>query len=196
MQHLFDSMWTTDDEHPPTRARTARIAQSTVAPLGPTPTDDRRPPPGGPGRRRPPAVARAHLRPENGAMLTRFVATVFYRDVAVGLDLFEDGLGMSVVHRDGDLVVLERDGAKIQLVQNARAARGERPELGLETDDVDAVHADVAGRRPDLLHPNLPTVRLRPWGAREFALLDRTTVCVVVREWPAPPTPNPNPTTG
>ncbi len=117
-------------------------------------------------------------------MLTRFVATVFYADLAVGLDLFADGLGMEVVHRDGDLAVLERDGAKIQLVQNAEAAaHSERPELGLETDDVDSVFADVAARRPDLLHPNLPTVRLRPWGAREFAMLDSTTTCVVVRQW-------------
>ncbi len=117
-------------------------------------------------------------------MLDRFVSTVFYRDVAVGLDLFEDGLGMTVVHRDGDLVVLEREGAKIQLVENRRAAaHSERPELGLETDDIEAVYADVAARRPDLLHPNLPTVHERPWGAKEFALLDSTTVCVVVREW-------------
>lgn len=117
-------------------------------------------------------------------MLTRFVATVFYADVSVGLDLFEDGLGMTVVHRDGDLAVLERDGAKIQLVENAdAAAHSERPELGLETDDVDAVYAEVSARRPDLLHPNLPSPRLRPWGAREFAMLDATTTCVVLRQW-------------
>lgn len=118
-------------------------------------------------------------------MLTRFVPTVFYDDVSVGVDLFRDGLRMTVVHRDGGFVVLERDGAKIQISQNAHAAaHSERPELGLETDDVDAVFSDVSARRPDLLHPNLPTVRMRPWGAREFALLDATTVCVVVRQWP------------
>jgi hypothetical protein len=42
------------------------------------------------------------------------------RPGAGSLDLFEDGIGMMVVHRDGDLVVLERDGARVQLVQNAR----------------------------------------------------------------------------
>ncbi|WP_404350305.1 hypothetical protein LG324_18430 [Phycicoccus jejuensis] len=118
-------------------------------------------------------------------MLTRFVATVFYADLEVGLDLFVGGLRMEVVHRDGGFVVLERDGAKIQLAENAEAAaHSERPELGLETDDLDAVFADDAARRPDLLHPNLPSPTLRPWGAREFAMLDATTVCVVVREWP------------
>jgi hypothetical protein len=119
-------------------------------------------------------------------VLRRFVATVFYTDLAVGLDLFVDGLGMTVVHRDGDFVVLERDGAKIQLAQDAEAtAHSERPELGLEVDDVDALHAEISARRPDLLHPNLPTPTDRPWGAREFAVLDATTVCVVLRTWPA-----------
>ncbi|MBR7743328.1 hypothetical protein KC207_08505 [Phycicoccus sp. BSK3Z-2] len=119
-------------------------------------------------------------------MLTRFVATVSYSDVAVGLDLFRDGLGMRVVHADGAMTVLERDGAKIQLVDDAHAARhSERPELGLQTDDVQAVFDDVSARRPDLLHPNLPSPRRRPWGAVEFALLDSTTVCVAVRQWVA-----------
>ena len=119
-------------------------------------------------------------------MLSRFVATVFYADLSVGLDLFVDALGMTDVHRDGGFVVLERDGAKIQLSENAQAAaHSERPELGLETDDVEAVFADVSSRRPDLLHPNLPRPTLRPWGATEFALLDATTVCVVVRQWTA-----------
>lgn len=121
---------------------------------------------------------------DTGAMLTRLVPTVFYADAAVGIDLFVDGLGMEVVHQDGGLTVVEREGAKLNIVENAQAAaHAERPEYGLETDDIEAVFADVSVRRPDLLHPNLPRVTLRPWGAREFALLDATTVCVVVRQW-------------
>ena len=87
---------------------------------------------------------------------------------------------------DGDLVVVARDGVKLNLVEDAELASGERPELGVETDDLDAVYADVAARRPDLLHPNLDRPTLREWGAREVALLDVTTVCVVLREWPSP----------
>ncbi|WP_392543218.1 DinB family protein [Oryzobacter telluris] len=117
-------------------------------------------------------------------MLTRIVPTAFYADLSVGLDLFVDGLRMEVVHRDGDLAVVERHGAKLNLVHNAEAAaHAERPEYGLETDDIESVFADVSARRPDLLHPNLSRITLRPWGAREFALLDSTTVCVVVRQW-------------
>jgi hypothetical protein len=118
-----------------------------------------------------------------GRVLHNVIPKVFYDDVAVGLDLFVDGIGMEVLHRDDDLVVLARDGAKVYLVQDAKFAVGDRPELGIETDDIEAIHAEISARRPDLLHPNLSEVTLREWGAREFAVHDATSVCVVFRSW-------------
>lgn len=121
--------------------------------------------------------------------MTRFktlIPTVFYAEMAVGLDLFVSGLGFEVVHDDGDFVVLERDGCKLYLVQNAECAAKAPPEFGIETDKIDAVYADIAARRPDLLHPTYPTgggIVRREYGAREFAVLDSTTVCVVFRDW-------------
>ena len=116
-------------------------------------------------------------------MLTALIPTVFYADVSVGLDLFVDGIGMQVLHSDDGFHVLARDQAKLFLQQDAEYAAKDRPELSIETDDIEAVHADIAARRPDLLHPNLPAVTRREWGPREFALLDSTTVCVVFRDW-------------
>ena len=114
------------------------------------------------------------------------IPKVFYADLNVGRDLFVDGLGMAVVHDDGDFVVVERDGCKLYLVQDAEYAAKDRPELGIETDAIDAIHADIAARRPDLLHPTYPAgggIVRREYGAREFAVLDSTTVCVVFRDW-------------
>jgi hypothetical protein len=45
---------------------------------------------------------------------------------------------------------------------------------------------DITARGPDLLHPTYPAgggILRREYGAREFALLDSTTVCVVFRDW-------------
>jgi hypothetical protein len=124
-----------------------------------------------------------HAMRQGGRVLINVIPKVFYADVSVGIDLFVDAIGMQVLHRDDDLVVVERDGAKVYLVEDAEFAAKDRPELGIETDDIDAIHAEVSARRPDLLHPNLPEVTLREWNAREFALLDRTGVCVVFRSW-------------
>ena len=116
-------------------------------------------------------------------MLTALIPKVFYADLSVGLDLFVGGVGMTLVHRDDDLAVLARDQAKVYLVQDAQCAAKDRPELAIETDDIDAVYADIHQHRPDLLHPNLSAVQRQPWGPREFALLDATTVCVIFRDW-------------
>ncbi|HEX6771036.1 MAG TPA: hypothetical protein VF126_03355 [Acidobacteriaceae bacterium] len=41
----------------------------------------------------------------------------------------------------------------------------------------------MSRRCPAMLHPNLKTIQKRPWGALEFAVPDKTTVCVVFRQW-------------
>ena len=116
-------------------------------------------------------------------MLLRVIPKVFYADIAVGLDFFVRDLGFQVLHRDDTITVIGRDGAKLYLMQDAGLAALDRPELAIETDDIAAIHAEIAARAPQVLHPNLPAVQLRPWGAREFATLDPTTLCVVFRQW-------------
>ena len=116
-------------------------------------------------------------------MLTSLVPKVFYVDLRVGIDLFGDGIGMSVLHRDEHLAVLARDHAKVYVVEDAEYAAKDRPELAIETDDIEAVFADITSRRSDLLHPNLARITCQPWGMREFALRDAANVCVVFRDW-------------
>lgn len=48
---------------------------------------------------------------------------------------------------------------------------------------IDALYAEIASKRPEILHPNLKAVTSRPWGAREFAVRDCTGVCVIFRQW-------------
>ena len=116
-------------------------------------------------------------------MLTALIPKIFYADLRVGLDLFAGGLRMEILHQDDGLVVLGRDQIKVYLVADAEYAARDRPELAVETNSIDTDFADIAARRPDLLHPNLNRVTRQPWGPREFALLDATTVCVIFRDW-------------
>jgi len=111
------------------------------------------------------------------------IPKIFYADREVGLDLFVDGLGFEVMYQDDTLSVIERDGAKAYIVENAEYAAKDRPELAIETDRIEEIWKDIAERRPDLLHPNVPKPTLRPWGSTEFGLLDSTQVCIVFRQW-------------
>jgi hypothetical protein len=117
-------------------------------------------------------------------MMIRLVPKVFFDSMSEGLDLFTDGLGFKVLHQDSSLAVVERDGAKAYVVESPEYAAKDRPEIAIETDDINEIYKDVSARRPDLLHPNLPRVTQRPWGALEFSLLDKTGVCIVFRQWP------------
>ncbi len=120
-------------------------------------------------------------------MLKKIIPNVFYEDIEVGLRLFVKTLGFSVTHEDREaeqpLIVVERDSVKVHLVENAEYAVKDRPEIRIETDDIEAVYKEVVANNKDYLHPNSSGPTLRPWGCTEFALLDETKVCVIIQEW-------------
>lgn len=116
-------------------------------------------------------------------MMNRLIPKIFYAKMADGIDLFVNGLGFKILYQDDALAVIERDGAKAYLVQDAEFAAKDRPEITIETDTIDDLFAEISAKRADLLHPNSNVVTDKPWGAREFAVLDATQVCVIFRQW-------------
>ncbi|MBN8503580.1 MAG: hypothetical protein J0L58_03825 [Burkholderiales bacterium] len=117
-------------------------------------------------------------------VMRQLVPKVFYDTLEEGFDLWVGGLGCEIEYQEAALAVVAREGIRAYVVASPEYAAKDRPEIAIETDDIEALHAEISARRPDLLHPNLPRVTRRPWGALEFALLDRTTVCIVFRQWP------------
>ena len=116
-------------------------------------------------------------------MIQRLISKVFYDTLPEGLDLFVDCLGFKVIYQDEDLAVVERDGAKAYVVASAKYAAKDRPEIAIETDTIHELYGEIKSRRPELLHPNGNKVRQQPWGPLEFAVLDKTLVCVVFPQW-------------
>lgn len=117
-------------------------------------------------------------------MMLRLIPKVFFTRMEDGLDLFVDGMGFAVLYQDAGLAVVGRDGAKAYVVESAEDAAKDRPEIAVETDAILELYEEISTRRLELLHPNLPRVTMRPWGALEFSLLDKTGVCIVFRQWP------------
>ncbi len=116
-------------------------------------------------------------------MLMRMVPNIFYSSLNDGLDLFVTCLGFKVLHQDATLAVIERDGAKAQIIESAEFAAKDRPQITIETDTIDDLYREIQSRAPQMLHPNSKTVEKKPWGAREFGVRDKTDVCVVFRQW-------------
>jgi hypothetical protein len=117
-------------------------------------------------------------------MMLRLIPKIFFDRMEEGLDLFVNCCGFQVFHQDGSLAVVGRDDAKAYVVESAEYAAKDRPEVAIETDNIEEIYQEISAKRPDVLHPNLPRVTKRPWGALEFSLLDKTGVCVVFRQWP------------
>jgi hypothetical protein len=108
---------------------------------------------------------------------TKLVPSVFYTDLSEGLKLFVDCLQFTIGHKDVNTsqpyCVLKKDGITIMLFEDEQLAKEHHPELRLVTDDIDEVYAKLSISHPHLLHPNLDKVTLRPWGAKEFAIMDK-----------------------
>jgi hypothetical protein len=108
---------------------------------------------------------------------SKLVPSVFYIDISEGLKLFVDCLQFRIEYEELNsaqpFCVLEKDGIVINVFQDEQLAKEHNPELRLVTNNIEEVYAEVSTSHPELLHPNLDKVTLRPWGAKEFAIRDR-----------------------
>lgn len=107
---------------------------------------------------------------------TKLIPSVFYADLSDGLKLFVDCLQFTIVHKDLNtslpFCVLNKDGIGLMIFQDEQLAKEHNPELRLVTVDIEEVYGKVSASHPHLLHPNLDKVTVRPWGAKEFAIMD------------------------
>ena len=116
----------------------------------------------------------------------KLVPNIFYVDINDGLTLFVDCLGFTVGYNEiksiNPFCVLEKDGLRINLFQDAALAKEHNPEFRLVTKNIEEVYEKVSKSHPQFLHPNLKVITLRPWGAKEFALMDKQ-LGVIIQEW-------------
>lgn len=117
---------------------------------------------------------------------TKLVPNVFYTDIKDALKLFIDCLEFNIEHDEvkskTPFCVVERDGLRINLFENAELAKEHNPEFRLVTNNIDEVYDKISSTHPELLHPNLNKVTLRPWGAKEFAITDKQ-LGIVIQQW-------------
>ena len=117
---------------------------------------------------------------------TKLIPNVFYSDIKVALELFTGALGFKIVYSDDKaeqpFYIISRDHIVIHLIESHIWAIKDRPQLRLETDDIQAAYQLVTANHKHLLHPNSSSIKLQPWGVYEFALLDKEDVCVIVQQ--------------
>jgi hypothetical protein len=117
---------------------------------------------------------------------SKLVPNVFYTDIKDALKLFVDCLEFTIGHSELNgarpFCVVEKDGLRINLFQDKKFAEEHHPEFRLVSDDIEMVYKKIASSHPEFLHPNLNKITLRPWGAKEFALMDKQ-LGVIIQQW-------------
>jgi hypothetical protein len=88
-------------------------------------------------------------------------------------------LGFKAGYADNDYAVLARDGAEPHFFRNADAMLAEHTMARLKSSAIEAFHALRA--TAGCVHPN-GALALKPWGMREFSVLDPSGVCITVQE--------------
>lgn len=117
---------------------------------------------------------------------TKLVPNIFYTDINSGIKLFVDclefNIGYEELHARTPFCVVEKNGLRVNLFQDQELAAKDNPEFRLVTDNIEEVYKKVQSTHPELLHPNLNKITLRPWGAREFAIMDKQ-IGIVIQQW-------------
>ena len=118
---------------------------------------------------------------------TKLVPNIFYKDIKSGLKIFVDCLEFTIGHDElnskNPFCVVEKDGLRVNLFQNKEYAEKDNPEFRLVTNNIEEVYKKVSEKYPELLHPNLSKITLRPWTAKEFALMDGQ-IGIIIQQWP------------
>ena len=114
--------------------------------------------------------------------LKQILPKVFYTDIQIGLKFFVQGMGFTLGYHDDELYIVSRDEITFLLIQNEEYAKLDRPEIRIATDDIDGIYLEIQTRAPEILHPNSSVVTAKPWGLKEFATLDPTTVCIIFQQ--------------
>ena len=102
--------------------------------------------------------------------IRRIVPDLHTADVAASRELYVDVLGLEVAMDLGWIVTYVAPGnptAQISVMRDDASA-AVQPDVSIEVDDVDAVHAAAVSRGYEIVHP----LTDEPWGVRRFFVRD------------------------
>ncbi len=113
----------------------------------------------------------------------RIVPDLHTADVAASRELYVDVLGLEVAMDLGWIVTYIAPGtpaAQISVMRDDASAEVQ-PNVSIEVDDVDAVHAAAVSRGYEIVHP----LTDEPWGVRRFFVRDPSGAVLNILGHPA-----------
>jgi uncharacterized glyoxalase superfamily protein PhnB len=119
---------------------------------------------------------------------TKFLSAVLVLpavDIAATIAFYEQKLGFTTEFQYDDYAGLRRGGAPLHLWQCSDRQLAENTSCRVNVSGIDAIYEEY--QTQGIIHPN-GALSTKPWGLREFTVLDPNGNCVVFAE--LPPTAN------
>lgn len=98
---------------------------------------------------------------------------------------YEDQLGFITIHKEGDpvtMAIVKRDSAEIFLQKNDDRHLAEWTTFRIHVEHVEQLYEELQAKGGEMIHPN-GKLEIKPWGTREFAILDLTGICITFYEF-------------
>ncbi len=108
------------------------------------------------------------------------------KDLQTAATFYEQKLGFEVTYQDNGMVILQRSGVEIMLLNNDDPHTAAQTSLRIQLSDVTALYDEYQLQGIAPFHQNegagLGTIQTTPWGTREFAVRDLAGVCITFYE--------------
>lgn len=97
---------------------------------------------------------------------------------------YEQQLGFKCIHQEGDpiyMAIVKRDSAQIFLLKNEDKRLAEGTSLRINVARIEELYAEFQAKGGNIIHPN-GKLETKPWGMKEFVVLDLVGVCLTFCE--------------
>lgn len=102
------------------------------------------------------------------------------RDINEGVNFYRDALGFELIYRDSNkFAIVGRDSARLHLFASTDKHLADWTSLRIGVERIDTLYE--ACQQMGCVHPN-GLLGSRPWGTREFSIVDPSGVCIAFAE--------------
>ncbi|MFB2876241.1 VOC family protein [Floridanema aerugineum] len=107
-------------------------------------------------------------------------------DLEKAIEFYEQKLGFTTIHQEGNpirMAIVKRDNAEIFLVKSDYHDLAKEISLRLQVTGIEQLYQELESKGDDIIHPN-GKLETKPWGPKEFSVIDLAGVCLTFYEFP------------
>jgi predicted enzyme related to lactoylglutathione lyase len=105
-------------------------------------------------------------------------------DVEKAINFYEQNLGFTKTHQEGNpvyMAIVERDTAQIFLIKNGDEKLASSTSLRIYVNNIEQYYTELQAKGGEIIHPD-GKLETKPWGMKEFVVLDSAGVCLTFYE--------------